>query len=176
MLEEQFNTTLKLRVTDRRRSSASVCRLCHICCSLIFCEGKSLFCLRYCQRRRRLPPEPQILQHHHLKKTFIVIHLFLCSLADECDLIQFPLTLQRADTWPLHLHGAINKERRPAGASWERREVTLHWRRMKTQFHLLILSDFSNVCKRLKPGRVILICLLCFYLRLPLKNNVAFWI
>ena len=30
--------------------------------------------------------------------------------------------LKRADTRSLHLHEAINNERRPAGASWKERE------------------------------------------------------
>ncbi len=50
------------------------------------------------------------------------MYLFLCSLPNESDWIQFSHILQRADTWPLHLHGAMNNKRRFAGASREGRE------------------------------------------------------
>ena len=42
MLEEQFNTTLKLRGTDRRRSFASICMFLTNSWSLVFCDEKCL--------------------------------------------------------------------------------------------------------------------------------------
>lgn len=45
----------------------------------------------------------------------------------KCETLPVPSALQRAYTWPLYLHGAINKESSPTGASWEWREGAERW-------------------------------------------------